>query len=280
MTLTDPIASADLWLARFADAAGVAQRELAARVAFGERSRETGTVGAGGDRTLEIDAIAEAAVFAALDALAAAGGEFTAISEERGVADYGGGPVTVAIDPIDGSLNAMRGLVHSSMSIAVADGPDIDDVALAFVADFGARETFHAIRGHGAFLNGTPVAPLLQERRTDDGRLELLCIETSDSRRVADLAQSLATVAYRWRILGSIASAMCQVATPRVDAMVNVTGCRAIDAAAATLIVRESGGFVRFCPSADVRLDLDVRTSLAASRTTATSSRLAELLEP
>ena len=43
---------------------------------------------------------------------------------------------------------------------------------------------------------------------------------------------------------------MCQVATPRVDAMVNVTDCRIVDAAAGALIVRESGGVVRFAMTA------------------------------
>jgi myo-inositol-1(or 4)-monophosphatase len=274
MNLNDPIASAERWLARFHEAAAQASEELNRRTDIDARLREVGTVGAGGDRTLEIDALAEDAVFAALDKLAAEGASFTAISEERGVVGYGESKVHVAIDPIDGSVNAKRGLPHCAMSIAVADGPTIADVAVAFVWDFGAREAFHAVRGGGAFLNGKPVEPMTAERLTDDGRFELLCVETSDARRTAELSGALAEVAYRWRILGSIAVAMCQVATPRVDAMVNVTGCRTVDAAAAALIVRESGGFVRFLAGEEIPLDLDQRTSLCAARTQTAAVKL------
>jgi myo-inositol-1(or 4)-monophosphatase len=274
VSLNDPIASADRWLACFQQAAVSASEELRRRPDIDSRLREVGTVGAGGDRTLEIDALAEDAVFAGLEELAGEGASFTAISEERGVVGYGEGSMRVAIDPIDGSVNAKRGLPHCAMSIAVADGPTMADVAVAFVWDFGAGEAFHAVRGVGAFLNGKPVKPLAEERLTEDGRLELLCVETSDARRTAEVAPSLAEVAYRWRILGSIAAAMCQVATPRVDAMVNVTGCRTVDAAAAALIVRESGGVVLFGEGEAIPLDLDQRTSLCAARTAAVAERL------
>jgi myo-inositol-1(or 4)-monophosphatase len=274
LNLNDPIASANSWLARFRVAADRASEELDRRPDIDSRLREIGTVGAGGDRTLEIDALAEDAVFAALDELASEGASFTAVSEERGVVRYGDGPMRVVIDPIDGSLNAKRGLGHYSMSIAVADGPTTEDLAVAFVWDFGTREAFHAVRGGGAFLNGKPVEPFAEERLLEDGRLELLCIETSDARRTAELAAPFADVAYRWRILGSIAVALCQVSTPRVDAMVNVTRCRIVDAAAGALIVRESGGVVRFTEGERIPLDLDQRTSLCAARTSGVADRL------
>jgi myo-inositol-1(or 4)-monophosphatase len=274
VNLNDPIGSADRWLECFHGAAARAARELDGRTNIDARLREVGTVGAGGDRTLEIDALAEDAVFAALDELAGEGASFTAISEERGTISYGEGKMRVVIDPIDGSLNAKRGLGHYSMSIAIADGPTTDDIAVAFVWDFGTREAFHAVRGGGAFLNGKPVEPLAEERLTEDGRLELLCVETSDARRTADLAVPLAEVAYRWRILGSITVTLCQVTTPRVDAMVNVTRCRIVDAAAGALIVRESGGVVRFEAGEHVPLDLDQRTALCAARTSDATERL------
>jgi myo-inositol-1(or 4)-monophosphatase len=274
VNLNDPIGSADQWLACFREAAERASDELDRRADIDSRSREVGTIGAGGDRTLEIDALAEDLIFEGLDRMYSRGASFTAISEERGVVGYGEGSMRLAIDPIDGSLNAMRGLPHCAMSIAVADGPTSDDLALAFVWDFGAREAFHAVRGGGAYLNGKRLIPIAKERVTEDGRLELLCIETSDSHQTAELASSLAEVAYRWRILGSIASAMCQVATPRVDAMVNVTDCRIVDAAAGALIVRESGGIVRFSAGELVPLELDQRTSLCAARTSAVGDSL------
>jgi myo-inositol-1(or 4)-monophosphatase len=274
VNLNDPVGSADRWLACFHRAAARTAEEFDRRADIDSRLREVGTVGAGGDRTLEIDALAEDAVFAELDGLAGEGASFTAVSEERGAVSYGDGGMRVVIDPIDGSLNGKRGLGHYAMSIAVADGPTVADLAVAFVWDFGTHEAFHAVRGGGAFLNGKPVEPLTEERLVDDGRLELLCVETSDARRTAELAAPLADVAYRWRILGSIAVALCQVATPRVDAMVNVTRCRIVDAAAGALIVRESGGTVRFGEGEGIPLDLDQRTSLCAARSARVADRL------
>src|SRR5688500_3742315 len=78
-------------------------------VGGGDRTALPGTRGHGGDATLVIDAEAEAAVFRELDALHDAGARFSAISEERGVVDYGSDGVRVVIDPIDGSTNAKRG---------------------------------------------------------------------------------------------------------------------------------------------------------------------------
>src|ERR1700754_4509105 len=85
-----------------------------------ERVIETGATGGGGDRTLVIDALAEDRVFAELQRLHDEGARFTAVSEERGIVDFGSPDVRVVIDPIDGSLNAKRGLTHHALSLAVA----------------------------------------------------------------------------------------------------------------------------------------------------------------
>src|SRR6476659_9870307 len=73
-----------------------------------DRVVETGERGKGGDRTLEIDAAAERAVFAELDRLHDDGARFTVVSEERGTVGFGDPDVLVIVDPIDGSLNAKR----------------------------------------------------------------------------------------------------------------------------------------------------------------------------
>ena len=80
-----------------------------------QRVIETGERGEGGDLTLVIDAAAEDAVFSELERLHQDGARFTAVSEERGMVDYGDPGVLVVIDPIDGSLNAKRGLSHHAL---------------------------------------------------------------------------------------------------------------------------------------------------------------------
>ncbi|HZO07683.1 MAG TPA: inositol monophosphatase family protein, partial [Solirubrobacterales bacterium] len=122
-----------------------AQREIfAASASSAERTVYEG-VGEGGDHTLVIDRECEDAVFAELEALAAQGASFVAVSEERGEVAFGdGGEVRVVVDPIDGSLNARRTIPSHSLSIAVASGTSMADVEFGFVHDFGADEEFVA----------------------------------------------------------------------------------------------------------------------------------------
>jgi myo-inositol-1(or 4)-monophosphatase len=221
-------------------------RMLAQAPSTEERAVETGTRGSGGDRTLVIDRSAEAFVLAELDALREDGYRFTAISEEQGEIDYGDPGVRVIIDPIDGSLNAKRGIPHHALSIAVADGETMADVVFAFVYDFGPSEEWWARRGEGAWLDGKRLDPGLGERRGRDGRLEVLGIESADPRWVAASIDSLSSSAYRLRALGTIAASLCQVAAARFDGMVSLRRARGVDSAAGQLIVREAGGLVSF----------------------------------
>jgi myo-inositol-1(or 4)-monophosphatase len=240
-----------------------------------ERVVETGTRGEGGDRTLVIDEQAEDVVFAQLDALHEGGARCTAVSEERGIVDYGADDVLVVIDPLDGSLNAKRGMTHHALSIAVADargraaGPTMADVAFAFVFDFGPGEEWLARRGEGAWLNGERIEPL-PERRLDDGRLEMLAIESSDPRWMAPAIEALAQATYRVRAIGSIAISLCQLAPTRVDGMLTLWRTRSVDVAAAQLIVRETGALVDF-PAFDeplgAPLDLEPHSPVVAART-------------
>src|SRR3954463_8434022 len=104
------------WLGAARRATEALRAILADSPTTAERVRETGSQGEGGDRTLIIDADAEAAVVTEIERLHADGGRFTLVSEERGTVDYGSPDVLVIVDPIDGSMNAKRGLPHHSIS--------------------------------------------------------------------------------------------------------------------------------------------------------------------
>jgi myo-inositol-1(or 4)-monophosphatase len=245
MTSTRSALDAD-WLAMCRRSVTGLERMLAKVPTTKQRAQETGTRGSGGDRTLEIDHNAEQLVFDQLDGLRDEGYQFCALSEERGVIDYGDHDVRVIIDPIDGSLNAKRGIPSYALSIAVADGETMADVVFGFVHDFGPGEQWWAWRGQGAWLDGEQLDPNLAERRGRDGRLEVLGIESADPRWIQASIDALVDSAYRLRGLGTIAASLCQVAAARFDGMVSLRRSRGVDAAAGQLIVREAGGHVSF----------------------------------
>jgi myo-inositol-1(or 4)-monophosphatase len=257
----------------FCRRAGAAARDAVASYSTrAERSVEAGR-GEGGDMSYVIDRASEDAIFAELEAL---GVPVTAVSEERGeVAIGGGGPTRVVIDPVDGSVNAKRGLPFACVSIAVASGDRMADVEVGWVAELAPSgghagvtvRDWWAVRGEGAFVAGERMPQL------EPGPLEMLGLETARPGLVAAVAPALADLeARRIRALGSVASSICLVAAGQLDAMVTLRPVRSVDVAAAQLLVRECGGTVEF-PGGDA-LDLEMRSRVAAARSEELVARL------
>jgi myo-inositol-1(or 4)-monophosphatase len=273
-------AAAPDWLAACRRIAAALRTMLAALPSTAERAVVVGR-GEGGDRTLVIDRDAEEAVFAELAALHAAGARFVALSEERGEVAFGGGPVRVVIDPIDGSMNAKRGLAPHAVSIAVAAGETMADVVFGYVYEFGAGVEWEAVRGGGARRDGvTLAAGPACERRSRDGRLELVALEAAYPQLWRPRGDALARVVHRVRIFGSMADSLCRLAAGHLDGMATLGPCRSVDVAAAQLIVRESGGLVAFTGYADplaAPLDLRARSPIVAAQTAAALAELATL---
>jgi len=211
--------------------------------------------GEGGDDTTTIDAAAEAAI---LDRFR--GEDVTLVSEEVGV--LGNGRWTVVVDPIDGSINAKRGIPFFSISIAVADGNTMDDVVFGYVHDFGSGEEWTATRGGGALLNGKP----LTERPKDT--LEILSFEATTTAYVSEFAARFDGIAHRLRVMGSLAITLCHLAAGRVDGVVSLKPARSVDIAAAQLLVREQGLAIDLPeapPFGGAPLDLVGRSRVAAA---------------
>jgi myo-inositol-1(or 4)-monophosphatase len=238
-----------------------------------ERERVVGR-GEGGDETSAIDEAAERAVVARLEA---EGGDFTLVSEELGIrpAREGGG-THVVLDPIDGSVNAKRGIPFFSLSIAVAGGPTMGDVHFGYVYDFGSREEWLAHRGEGAETNGG-----VELHAAPRGRIELLSMEATRTELVARHAPALAPVAHRLRVMGSLALSLCHLAAGRVDAVCSLRPARSVDIAAAQLIVRESGGCIELIDGGSLDsapLDLEGRSRIVAARSREHCERVAAAL--
>jgi myo-inositol-1(or 4)-monophosphatase len=226
--------------------------------------------GEGGDDTTAIDAAAERAILARLEGI----DDLTIVSEEVGI--VGDGSIRVVVDPIDGSLNSKRGIPFFSLSIAVADGPAMGDVRFGYVYDFGTREEWTARRGEGAFLNGDRLGA---DRPRDE--IEILSFEATLTSLVAEQAAAMVGLAYRLRIMGSLALSLCHLAAGRVDAVCSLKGARSVDIAAAQLLVRECGLAIDLFedpPFEAAPLDLEGRSRVVAAGSVETCRKLAEAL--
>jgi len=269
-----PLPDSTDWLGFCRRAAGAARDAVHAYATTAERAVETGR-GEGGDTAYVIDRAAEDAVFREIEALEV---PVIAVSEERGEVEIGGGTdVRVVVDPVDGSLNAKRGLPFACVSIALACGARMTDVEIGWVAELDPRisegdeprpgRDWWALKGEGAFRDGEAL-PALRH-----GPLEVLGLETARPALVAAAASAIASVDARGiRALGSVAMTLCLVAAGQLDGMVSLRPIRSVDAAAAQLLVTETGGAVAF-PGGD-ELSLAMRSPVLAARDEAILERL------
>jgi len=257
------------WLALCRASVEDVRRVLAELPTRAEREPVVGQ-GLGGDETTAIDKAAEDAIVARFGQL----DDVTIVSEEVG--RLGDGRTVVVIDPIDGSLNAKRGIPFFAVSIAVADGERMGDVYFGYVYDLGTGEEWIAHRGGGATLNGEP----LTVRPKDT--IEILSFEATLTSLVARDVAKVAELAYRLRIMGSLALSLCHLAAGRVDAVCSLKGARSVDIAAAQLLVREAGLAIALFddPRAfeEAELDLDGRSRVAAAGTAELCRRVADAL--
>ncbi|MEY2791199.1 MAG: Inositol-monophosphatase [Pseudomonadota bacterium] len=143
------------------------------------------------------------------------------------------------VDPIDGSMNFLRGLPHYSVSIALAFK---GEPVVACVADPVRQEFFTAARGMGAKLNDRPIKASSVEHLAD------AVVATVFPKPEA---LEMSSYAYRLeRVLGAVAGArragsmaldLAYLAAGRVDAFW-AQNMGPWDAAAGVLLIREAGG--------------------------------------
>jgi myo-inositol-1(or 4)-monophosphatase len=159
------------------------------------------------------------------------------IAEESGHRPGTTGLVWV-VDPLDGTTNYLYGIPAWSVSVACRDA---EGGLVAVIHDPSMGETFTAMRGSGAFLNGSPV------RTTALADLTRALVGTgfgyTPGRRALQAA-ALAHVVPRVRDVrraGSAAIDLAWVACGRLDGFYEA-GIRDWDRAAGLLLVAEAGG--------------------------------------
>jgi myo-inositol-1(or 4)-monophosphatase len=237
-----------------------------------EREPIVGT-GKGGDETTAIDDAVERGAISRLDALLDG---YTLVSEEIGEVTKASGTPRLVLDPIDGSLNAKRGVPHFCLSLAVAEGDTMKDVTYGYLFDFGSGEEWTASRGEGAWVNGEPLGAVKPKNE-----LELLAFEATLTSSIAEKASAVVGVAHRLRVMGSLALALCNLAAGRLDGVCSLKGARSVDIAAAQLLVREVGLAIELFeapPFDDAPLDLEPRSRVVAAANDELCARLAAAL--
>ena len=243
-----------------------------------EAGRVSIGVGAGGDTTVEVDRVAEELVFLELGRLHERGERFSVLSEEAGHRDYGAEYPLLLVDPVDGSLNAKQGVPLFAVMLAVLDGPTVGDAVAGLVVNLSTGEEWRALRGHGAWRAGSPIAPLT---RVDGRAIELLGLESTP--RALKLAAPLVERAGKIRILGSMAISIALTSAGAFDVFCAPIPVRVFDMAASLLVLSESGGVatnLRGEPLDSLRCDLRTRSTVLCAPTRETHAQALEILGP
>lgn len=163
------------------------------------------------------------------------------LSEEAGAISGKDSDFLWIIDPLDGTSNFARGFGAFAISIALAYQ---GEVCLAVVLAPYLKETFHAIKSEGAFLNGKPIQAGRQKELLHAWASSSLLFEQSLSvdslRTLHRLLGKLGGV----RRLGAAAYELSAVGSGFFDLYFE-SGLKRWDVAAAALIAKEAGAIVK-----------------------------------
>jgi len=162
-------------------------------------------------------------------------------------------PMTVVLDPLDGSTNASRGIPWFATSLCAVD---VDGPRAALVINLATGDRYAAVRGHGATCNGQTIAP-------------------SGATAMRESLVALSGHTHKWlgwyqyRALGACALDLCAVAAGVVDAYLDCSwnAHGSWDYLGGLLVCQEAGAVVVDLEGRDlVALEhADRRTPIAAA---------------
>ncbi len=204
-------------------AAALAANRVAWSVIEAEHGREV---------KIDADKRAEALILESLRRAA----PFPVISEEAGWVRAGASDLVWAVDPLDGSVNYLRGYPHCAVSIALLQ----KEIPILGVVDcFLLGERFTGIVGIGAKLNGVAIS-VSEIADPAQGILQTGVPARASSESMSLFEKRLRT----WRkvrMIGSAATALAYVAAGRAEAY-RESGSMIWDVAAGCALVRAAGG--------------------------------------
>jgi myo-inositol-1(or 4)-monophosphatase len=212
--------------------------EAAGRLLLGRQHgvRETGTKSSPTDPVTEADRAAERLV---VEAIRASRSDDAVLAEE-GTRLSGNSGLRWVIDPLDGTVNYLYGRPGWAVSLAVEDTAG---ALVGVVVDPLHGETFHAVRGRGAYVGGRRL------RVSDPVPAAMALVGTGFSyrrearRRQASVLAELLPVVRDIRRTGTCAGDLCALAAGRLDAFLE-DELSPWDWAAGALVAREAGATV------------------------------------
>lgn len=214
---------------------------LGARLLRQGRAHVGALIGKGDrDFATTVDVAIEQAV---KEALREALPEIPFLGEEEGGASPSDGVLWV-LDPIDGTVNFMRGSPLCCISLALVEEgqPTLSIVDIPLIG-----ERYVAARGSGAYLNGRRIAVSTIARLHDAGvglaDFSVGREATAENPVHLELVRRLAARALRVRVHGSEALDLAWLAAGRLDATVMLSNLP-WDVSGGVLLVREAGGVV------------------------------------
>ena len=168
--------------------------------------------------------------------------DFSFLLEESGEIEGQNSDYRFIIDPLAGTFNFMHGIPHWCISVALEHKGEI---VAAVVIDAVRDETFWAEKSRGAFMNNKRL------RVSNRDQLDVCALATSlPSRGLGDFtkfSKELGPLTMQTNIINSMGSAaldLCYVAAGRFDGYWTCAKLKTWDVAAASLIIKEAGGFI------------------------------------
>ncbi len=212
---------------------------------WGERVK----MGADGTPTSKVDQIAESFLINSLEEEEI---EVNVLSEEIGFLDKGSN-VTLVLDPIDGTTNAIWGIPFYGVSFAFGFH-SLDDVFFGYVMNLATGDEYYAIKGKGSYMNGKKISP---KRGSPLQGLWMNYRVIKSSEVLERISERLKGKA---RILGAASLELCLVATGALSFYYYpLERLRVVDIAAGQLIVKEVGGRVLRGDLSPLKMNFDLK---------------------
>jgi len=251
------------WINLLKGAVNIAYENIHNLLGTEEGAKNNKKIGAGGDITSKIDFLAEKSV---INALIKHNIDFHLVSEEIGDKYFGDKKNYekcqdyIIMDPVDGSLNANRGIPYCCISVAHANGPTSNNTSEGVILNLYTKDMYWAIKGKGAFLNNEPIS-VSKLSNIDRAVMGVALNDDEPLSTTVQKYQPLINMIHKIRVMGSEALEICNVADGSFDIFMDVRGgVRIVDIAASILIVQEAGGIVFSSEGLPLNLPLTIKS--------------------